>query len=1337
MAFDQRRTYLCYNNRDLIRDGYIPLIITKEYIPPDTFNINRANNPPKGTHYNISYDDDGQITQVLEYKKLLPASKIKIEIDFSKVMRNKVSHLLTPGSLGFSPIVNTLTPAFVPWGLGGITSGETEITFHLLDAKTVINQSMIVTEEMIEKQTVEIEDGYPISVFGIVKEHIEEVTEDEVTTVEKYGLNFTSEQLESLGKYREGSFEGNARKRIKGATNSDGLFGQIGTPEIKFEEVAEEDQEQLFVKVIRDPRRTMFRGDNEYASGSPSSPFKVEGAIKLDATDSQIRIKTINDAGEKILSVGDKIYLTYSVASRRHLRQTLTHIGKIGQGNTIGVVGFVGAVDSRANTFAFKLFTWKVPSLPSGVENHTVDNLEDIYTSPEQYKISYVNYLDVLEKEQEEEDFSTVAENIEGWRLSEAISDRMTKFWAADHRGILLFDNNSVEVVLARELIRDQEWFTNYLESLPFTYASATGEDGEEVYLESDLAKNIEQQIDQYDESGHLYDVSEVANSFLFDREKIPYYRPFADALREINPYDSSDSTSGVGIIQLDLIGVVDVPNTELEKFDLSFVEFSLTRAQPTKSGSCDDETVIYPYHYWSQNYDAMNDGPGAFYSTGYVTNEIFEWRPDGGTLESYWKQETPYFCGEFSRQTRVYIERMGGNSIDNFSWIYVDTVPFIPHNISLDMDNYSDSSIVVFRDDEVHNSLSYHWFHNSSYFPMLSSVEIDDTRTNEKIDFSSNEYNIIGYNRLLGDVPSYSHGIPLTDEMNRICSVSDDAQDFWFESTDLSSLGLDLNDNPPKISEIPTDWYIKKISIVYSKTSDGIVPDDYYLDFYFEGTGSTVDNVRVTPKEWGAKIENVETGGISIPYTYNTYLIEVDMAYYHGGPINFYGGLWKKIQIESMKIVFTSPNNPDTNRRFDIADYKIDSGQSSVIYDGFGKNIIFYTNEETSNIDAAISYDGGEKWTVHKSIIRLIEGETASMPFVIKDRNGSDVYLFYVLNDSFLMYKKIDTSNFDSSDAEVDPVVPDTYEDGDYDQTTGDPEKEYWGDYTFGGHFIRRSPSYFIAGDSNDEYYKEQVEISQDLDVSNQSILDPNKRQYPRFLSFNDDEDMQDKFTGTPYAVYMQGSGILKVFITIENRLSIKESTNLRRWKYIAQDVQIHKDWVDEDLNKGKIIEVQNIQVVRNDYDPDYLVILYFHDGMLLMRRLNSVLLSPEYYSDATTSDQQIREELELSPDSNNKPIFLIGNIPEDIRSKKIEEIDNGVNSDNSELYVQFYYTKEQIERFDSAYEVDQDTQVYAYINSEGIMRVLYKDIIGQMEALTVNNNRTTPEFWYVLGNS
>lgn len=1335
MAFDPRRTYLCYNNKDLIRDGFIPPFIRKEYIPPESFNINRAKNPPKGTSYKIVRDpnDYSKILSVTETKKLLPSNMLMLEIDFSKVMKSAVSYPFKPGASAFTPVMGIVAPFLLsPIGFGGIAEGITEMTYQLLDSETIINRMITITRNIKDTGIISF-GGYPLSVFGIVKEVEERIAADgdnPATTRIVKGLDFTDEQLDVIGKYSDGAWQGTRRKRIAGATDSQGLYGSIGTPEVKFEDVAKDNQDQLFIKVVRDDRKLKFRGDNFEALTSRGSPFRLSGAIKLDATDKQIRIDTSD------LKVGDRIYITYNNAIRRRIRQSLTHLGRIVQGNTIGIVGFRGAIKSESDVFDYQIKSWAVPNLPQGIKMSNIDDIDGVYTNDSEYKLSPARYVRMRRTEASsppEYDRNADVDMIEGWRVGEAITNEVNTFWAADYRGILIYRYGIVGVVLNRKSIRDQVWFTNYLESLDFTIP--TGING--TYTRSDLEQKIEDNIEWRDESGQLFDISEINNSLLFDREKIPYYRPFAKALRDVSSWVITDGNSGVGIINLDLYDRIDPGLQEDALFDLSYVEFGRTNSQPTLIAGCDEPADIFPHHYFSLSYDATTDagGAGAWYDRDTVDNEILEWRPHGGQIESYWKQETPWFCGDFNRKTRVYTERMGGNSLDNFSWIYVNSVPAVPSTISLDMDEHRDNSIVLFNDEEFHKGLVYHKFSDVYFHTFLKSFNVNNLHNHIRDPYNYEEYRFRGYNRVMGDKPSFSNGKPITDDVRRICFFRQEKEFWWTEevyneSTDMG-FGLSFAQDDPELI-IPSNWNIREMIIYYDWdttvgkeiTTSLLFNRNRDIAFYLEGSDTSIDNLtfKALPFTFGV-----------IPVTGKDNVFKIDFAYYSGDKIKFYGQIWKYVRIKKIELRATSLSNPANINMLDLDDYKIKSGQGAIVNDGLGKILAFHANNNSGNIDVAVTYDDGREWVIHKGLIRLLFGETASLPVVVKSIDGYTIHLFYVLNDSFLMYKKFNSYDLELNDSVIEFKVPITYDVGDYNTSLDIPEIDYWGDFSKGGRNIRRSPSYFVAGDGESEYFLEQIRITNELRINNNSISDLDKRQTSRFIYDGAVSQMQDNFQGTAYAANIDGVGNVRIFITIDNKLSIKSSRDFRIWEYDIQDVEIHRNWVDPEVNKGEVIEIRNIQVLRNDFNKNTISIFYFHRDMLFVRHFSAALLEPVYDVNRNKVDAYLRNNLIVTPSSNNKPIFLVGKIPDQIRAKMIEEINKGVSLADSELFINHSYSSDEIRRFDDRFDVDMDTQVFGNVDSTGLTRVLYKDKLGLLNALSLDAlGIGLPEVWY-----
>ena len=82
MALDNRRTYLCYDNSDLIRDGVIRTKIEKEYLPVNTFSVRRLRNPPKGVNYVVTRDPETKemrIRALMTEERMIAKEQLKHE----------------------------------------------------------------------------------------------------------------------------------------------------------------------------------------------------------------------------------------------------------------------------------------------------------------------------------------------------------------------------------------------------------------------------------------------------------------------------------------------------------------------------------------------------------------------------------------------------------------------------------------------------------------------------------------------------------------------------------------------------------------------------------------------------------------------------------------------------------------------------------------------------------------------------------------------------------------------------------------------------------------------------------------------------------------------------------------------------------------------------------------------------------------------------------------------------------------------------------------------------------------------------------------------------------
>jgi hypothetical protein len=420
-----------------------------------------------------------------------------------------------------------------------------------------------------------------------------------------------------------------------------------------------------------------------------------------------------------------------------------------------------------------------------------------------------------------------------------------------------------------------------------------------------------------------------------------------------------------------------------------------------------------------------------------------------------------------------------------------------------------------------------------------------------------------------------------------------------------------------------------------------------------------------------------------------------------------------------------TSLSDPKSLNKLDLNDYKIPEGQNAIEYDRTGRMFVFYGNSESGNIDVAVSMNGGLAWSIHKGIIRLIKNETASFPVVLKDYNAGCVHLFYILNSNFIMYKKIDTDLFDNEDSFVEPKVPETYKVGDYNTTQAGSEDEWWGEFSTMGHEVRREPSYFIVGFFEDPYFIEQMQITSDLIASNSEVSDQSLIQPPRFEYSGNVENLDDKeYNGAnSFAVHMDNPGVTRLFYTsLTGNLSIKRSNDYFSWSYDIKDQQIHRIFRYDKQNEGVSSEIQNIQIIKDNYDPLNISLLYFNNGMFFIRHFDSNLLFSQYDPEGNKNNNQMKKELEVVSDSANKPIFLVGNMLPEVKNIKIQEIDNNVSEENSELLIKIPYGKDKLDLFNEQLAVDSFTQPVGVVLDNGLIRIFYRDNYGSIRSISVN---------------
>jgi hypothetical protein len=563
MGFTKPIGFLCYDNSELARDGYIESVMAFEH-DADDFNFNKLKINRKGTTYQLVRDDPSdptKVTKVIERRKLLPSEKIKIEIEFSKTLKNAVTNPIAPGSIPGSTgfFVGNMFSAI---GFGGITSGYTDFVYDIIDSEMVINERIKITEEILNTGIITF-DSFPVSIFGIVPEYREELLDlvqeekfkeehpygrietdlGSAIRIGKVGLDFQifpdtndpqnpNDQLDRIGQHSRGSYQGGPRKRIDGATDKKGQFGEVGVPYLNIvanegdsgepreqEVILLDGQSNIFIEIIRDFRKLKFRGDNTDASGLRNYPFKNREVD--DITDQTIRINTDG------LKVDDYIYITYLKATKRRARQAMRHKGIVGQGNRFGVSGWNLEIGSQMDIFDFQISKWLVPSTVPSSDSSPDNEFKITFNEYKDWKAKESEFNEAIDiapnsaeadkiREQKQEYFDARFDELEAWRMSSTITSRLDVMWGADYRGIVLMgDKQPAAVVFPVDRIKDKEWFLDYVKGLDFIEKHIDEATGDVVY--DNLEVKIDDAYYRLDEMAEApNDIGNPTNELLF-----------------------------------------------------------------------------------------------------------------------------------------------------------------------------------------------------------------------------------------------------------------------------------------------------------------------------------------------------------------------------------------------------------------------------------------------------------------------------------------------------------------------------------------------------------------------------------------------------------------------------------------------------------------------------------------------------------------------------------------------------------------------------------------------------------------------------------------------------
>lgn len=666
----------------------------------------------------------------------------------------------------------------------------------------------------------------------------------------------------------------------------------------------------LFISIRRKDIRYIYRDDFADSEKSSRSYVPFSTYQQNDVQDDEIIINTDG------LSSGDIVYLTASVSKKQYLRQAIRHRGTVATTSSR-----TGGADSQTFGVSSSVDAW-----------------------------NFVPCKWTLGVSSEQQLLSGGSGSITGWRLSRLITDKyFEKMIAADSRGIFLFNNGSIEILINRSSIRDQNWFN--------------------LYLQENGLEDSELTISPESFYGSAFDISIVSNSFVFDSDKVPYYRPFSEALKRVSAYKSDTPGTGIGIALYDIVNIL--PNASLNNCDMSFAQFSddvMSSYRPDAYGSFTCTTEGSP-DVWFSPRDPLNS-----FTTS--INNV------GGETESDWLITTPFIYDKFTRNSRIYTEYFTGQKIDPFilkySMLYARTIYGGSSSMSIIDDIYRNNSIVAFSDSDT-DKMSYHMIDNGNYYASIDNLKFSSTSNVDNADLSFK-----GENLIIGDRPSFSNGRILMPGLLDECGEPKNI------STDIIS-----NVSDGEISFSPNK-HITSMSIFYSSINKDSTSNEFWIKF---DDLYTIDDCFIN-------------------YRNNVFTTRVDG--YNGSVIKLGGASLSNMNIERVEISYIDSDM--------FSKCSQESEYMSMSIDCNGIYYCFCENTESNNIDVLVSSNGID-WDIYRSMIIIDSSESAGRPMSITSRDGKSIDLFFYINDDNLFCKRIHTSLFDCSDIDISASADGVYD--------------------------------------------------------------------------------------------------------------------------------------------------------------------------------------------------------------------------------------------------------------------------------------------------------------------
>ena len=1047
----------------------------------------------------------------------------------------------------------------------------------------------------------------------------------------------------------------------------------------------------------------------------------------------QVNQQSLNDVSANYIQIdmnkfGPKngnVYVTACIATKRYFREWNLHTGALVEtpDQLAGTTSQVLPISSNVDSWHYQVVPTRVLKMPI-LTNAQGKKLDQKYIDT--IKVG----LDAFSPKQAALDPSKQAwESVDNWRISEMFTNTINEMYHCDSTGIISIQvgNNGdglgsgdttnaslVTLLLPAAKIQDQAWYTKYLTDNGLTNT-----------------KFATDPIKISDFYGAMFDVSEPTNSLVTDIHKIPYNRAFALSLKTVN------SSLGIGIPCLDLIKVngstVAGTTKGVGQFDLSTAVF-----KPVGQSS------VYPTAW---NADVCGEIPGTALGGSYYdpTSPLEQFSPflvgPGLYINTPWLLTTPFYHGTFDSRTRVYVEKFLPNGLSFVpSGVFVYALPNPQSSLSLDRCPYNDEIFAFFEDNNV-EGIVYYGFPNTTSAKFLGRLKYFATGTHDRGTYDSDTFKYVSYSLAAGQLPAYSEGALISCERNYICNAMPDSNGKVPTFDTIYTKGKwnvpQSISEPYMIQGAQSSWLYRDIILSYTITEDYTLgtDDDNTVSIFNQGESLGYDNLISI--EFQANNQVIDN--IPIPINKGTHKVFIDGHLYGGSPVVLHGECLALLNITEVDVVYTTSQQ--------ITEWQLVGRQTATAIDGNNRIHVFYADQTSGNISVAVSSDLGATWSRYTDIIRLIQGETADTPYCICDKDSNTVFLFYILNTSYLMVKTIRTDWFVCEDQFLQYIPPTTFDQNSDDllNITQYSQK--------GGQPLRQAISYVVVADISDTFVTTQTMIAAKRLVTklpNNQGFESARFTFSGNVKGTEGLQMDTSFSGGQYAAYKDSRGKFKVvFNPGTGNISIRTSTDLSHWYYDVKEAIVHMNLFTDDPTTEDLT-ASNPQIVYDELN-EYVYLFYFNQGSLFLRRFDTNLLYPDttkindfatFASSGGSStgssssssgsssnsvnsffiSDRLKTHIQITRKSTNLPLFLVGSMEVSLVTAIQQDATNNVTGDltKRQSAVDFAYPDPSI--FNDNFGVEDACKPVGYLLNGGVTRLLYRTADGLVYGMTVN---------------